>query len=584
MRVLTIFILACVISQLGPFRAPSQAAPEQDKTYFLVDASLSVVEELDESKTTLKVALQTLEHDQSGMIVFFGHDSGREVSFSCADDVQLTDPVLGAPGSTQYPKLGKPDDRTSIGKAIQALLQEIDERSKVTLITDGAEECDSDFQAIRREHPTIEFAVFQIGSKPNSALDVLELRSESEVYKTGLLRPSVTIQGPFITIEGGDTAKSRFWKDAIWLEKYLWLLCYIGLCSSAYMLSQSYKKMTERVSQSIQEWELFNRAQADPESVTPHSSTLDLPKHVSAKSFEVAGRPYRERSCWTLGFAVLLGLPLAILDDVETQVIGFAAIILTLLAIAVWIASKLVRRTDAQNHSRTKAERSISNFERTAYIVGLLLAAILVFLYVDFDQARDAAWVPLSSGLSAALTILASTPFLFTGSRWWAYQQERHSYYLVSDGATRDRIRRQEEAKRKIEAEWNDLRSRISSITSKNPLRYLTQIRMRTNQAQVFQTRLNTIYERLKDLASEAGGAVPSEEAIERYRLVLKSNRLREMISAVLSFATNIPTEERQQFEALLDALSERKSDRAIRAAMNNLVRVVDGDNRDSLG
>jgi hypothetical protein len=157
--------------------AESTPPPPDNITYFLVDASGSMKEEVEEASKKLAAKVTLLDAGSWKSVTFFGGKSpSSDHPVGCDDEITVsmaTSPETSVP---TFPTLGGYDDKTAIGKGLEAVLLAGGKKASVVLITDGAEECDTDFSSIRMRYPYAEIKVLQVGKTPNAALGLLEIK------------------------------------------------------------------------------------------------------------------------------------------------------------------------------------------------------------------------------------------------------------------------------------------------------------------------------------------------------------------------------------------------------------------------
>ncbi len=214
-------ILIIMLCSLWGFGAYPQSGTEQSSptksTFFLVDASGTMKEWRDDALSMLN-ARKTLLHPQTQISVsFFGQlpEFQNEV-VDCDDPVKVTDLGPNSNEITFFPQVGRDEDTTAIGQALLAALGAAGEYAHVVLITDGNDECASDFASIRRMYPNANIEVYQVGNEPNTALELLELSSFPIASSSTVELPSPVI------IDFSD--KESEWETAEPLARWNWLI------------------------------------------------------------------------------------------------------------------------------------------------------------------------------------------------------------------------------------------------------------------------------------------------------------------------------------------------------------------------
>lgn len=550
--------------------------------YVLVDASGSMEEHKEDAEVVLTAVVDLLHPQGWASITFFGGDPGTESAFTC-DSETIVEPARPQwTSAPDFPVLGRGEDKTAIGNAILAVLQESGGVATIIVITDGDEECDANFLEIRAQFPKAMFHVLKVGDLDVGSLHYLEASptGTSGSWQRTPARPAdIVIQGPFFSLISNDESWSTSgWDEAQnFLEKYLWVFCYSFFCGGTYFLSRSFQDQTEKVIEETRKWENYNREQAK----TKQPSDDNLPEYLQRDAFEKEGNANKYRFAWMIGFAIIFSFPLAFLDDVPPKLVRYVPIGLVVGVGVVLGIRSLVSRAELEPQSTqegTSVSKSrIPKWQRFVFVGGLIFSAILVGLFVDFDRARNAAWVPLSSGFAAALTILASTPFLFTGSRWWSLQREWHTYQIISDGVTRERVRRAAEEQRETQDQWVKLRSFIEGLSPSIPLSGGYLNRMRPGQRQAVEHKFDSVVGRLKTLLYLMGGNEASKRANERYEELFYGRRiqLRSLINSVIESSAVESAEELDLWRKLAAEVSTRFSNNGTEVAIRNLSRYL---------
>lgn len=575
---LILFALASLLFLRLP--GPALADDPEPSVHILVDASGSMKEFETERVAYLVAAIGMIESDEWASITFFGGNPNTEAALSCDSDLVIEAARPDWPIAPNFPDLGRGQDKTAIGNAIVSVLEQKGKDSSIVLITDGDEECDADFLQIRTDYPQASFRVLKIGNGGDSTLRFLMAEmpgiSGTSNQKEAKGETELVFHGPFIKLETSKgTDKRSGWRDAKnWLERYLWVICYGFICGGAFFLSQSFQRQTEKVIEETKSWEDYNRKLANGDQVAAE----EVPSDLDRQRIENEGRQHRLRFDWMIVYAIVFGVPLAFLEDLEPGLSRYVPLVLFLLAGVTYFARKVMRRNQTNQHKPTLRETGLERNERLAFAAGALALATLIVFLVDFDRARAAAWVPLSSGFSAALTIVASTPFLFTGSRWWNLQKEKHTYYLISDQATRDRIKRRQAEQENMENRWFQLRKMVTDLKLGNPMRKRYLKKMPESQSNILEQKYEFVFERLRSLLFQIGGEAANKTANERYTEILYVSKI-ELGPLIKSVATKDVVESEEElklWEELEAELSKRFfSDRKVEELIQNLHRLL---------
>lgn len=210
-----LLILFSVFS-LSAYSQPLDDGGDKQRTvYFLIDASGSMKGHLGEVEKKLDAKIILLDNGWMKSVTYFGFRSkSKDVPVRCEDEVELsgaTDQSLDVP---PFPKLGGIQDKTSIGKALDSVLEIADREDRVVLITDGVDECSSGFLKIRSRYPKVEIEVIPVGNNPNTALNLLELAPINPF-------PNSEINYPF-PVSVSFEEKGSDWEEADFFTKWFW--------------------------------------------------------------------------------------------------------------------------------------------------------------------------------------------------------------------------------------------------------------------------------------------------------------------------------------------------------------------------
>lgn len=220
MRYLIASIIACFACvSLANSQSTDKAVPAKENTpiYFLVDASGTMREWRDDAVSKLNAKKTLLNPDTQVSVSFFGQSPSlpNEV-VDCDDPVQISDLGPQSGKMMSFPKLGRDEDKTAIGQALIAALGAAGDSAHIVLITDGNDECGSDFTSIRRNYPNAKIEVYQVGDDPNTALELLELSNFSIVASNTLEIPNPLVVD--LTDEDSD------WEAAEPLARWNWFI------------------------------------------------------------------------------------------------------------------------------------------------------------------------------------------------------------------------------------------------------------------------------------------------------------------------------------------------------------------------
>lgn len=151
------------------------AHAQPDPVYFVVDASGSMKANNQSDAEALLREL-SLPDDRPISITYFGAKPSEAGADLCTEHLEPPKATLrGADFNPHLPTLGGDGDKTAIGNALESVLRSRDGQGKFVLITDGLEECRTDYLGIRNRYPDAEINVRQVGRSPNAALELLEV-------------------------------------------------------------------------------------------------------------------------------------------------------------------------------------------------------------------------------------------------------------------------------------------------------------------------------------------------------------------------------------------------------------------------
>jgi hypothetical protein len=252
MRAILVFLLIFAVGLTSQSEVPANGSTPKTDVYFLVDASGTMQDEKAEATQKLNAMITLLEPAATVSMTYFGRPQARNSDpVTCADDVPIELPALAELTELEFPALGRTTDKTSIGKALYAALNKGGADAYVVLITDGVEECNSDFVSIRRQFPNATIDVVQVGDRPNSALDLLEIKP------TDVL-PAQSLPIPF-PVQIYETQSEPITRVGF-LEKWLWLIGFIGISLNAMVLGLRRAGKSVELERSVKKFERLQQA------------------------------------------------------------------------------------------------------------------------------------------------------------------------------------------------------------------------------------------------------------------------------------------------------------------------------------
>ena len=206
--------LSCQVSLIEAYAEEDDLGPV---TYFLIDASGSMKEEVPRAKEILAARMALLADQNRKSITYFGGKSPlTDQPIRCEDKVLVSDAVPRDAAIPDFPTLGDKEDKTSIGQGLTAVLEQTAGNSLIVLLTDGSEECNSDFLAIRHRFPKAQIEVYQVGGNPNSALRLLEIQPITENSSQAILAEPLPISLELVPAEPP--------VEVGWLARLIWIL------------------------------------------------------------------------------------------------------------------------------------------------------------------------------------------------------------------------------------------------------------------------------------------------------------------------------------------------------------------------
>ena len=128
------------------FTVVAETEEPRPVTHFLIDASGSMKEEIPRAKQVIAARSELLgSSDWKAFTYFGGKSEFNDHPVGCQDEVVVSSPVPRDADNLDFPRLGGSQDKTSIGQGLIAVLENLSANSSIVLITDGSEECNSDF-------------------------------------------------------------------------------------------------------------------------------------------------------------------------------------------------------------------------------------------------------------------------------------------------------------------------------------------------------------------------------------------------------------------------------------------------------
>lgn len=537
-------IIVAVLAIAAPTAFAQENATPTKPTYILVDASGSMKgDNLKEAEAFLKREVSSLVS-----ITYFGGKADKAGPPRACGESMVASPEA-PPGAIlpPIPELGGNGEKTAIGDALKSALS-VDDQAIIVLITDGDEECLADFKAIRAEYPEAKIKVLQVGSTPNTALELLELKPQAEPAETpDEKQATAEIAPPLIPPAGTPTVTppasvTDAWMISNWGEKYLWLIAYALVAASAYFRGSRFGKMAITYERDIEALEQYRRDRAEATKLAQPESEVSLPKPLSPQDVAKAGLNDHVRFAMALVLALVPGVPLMILDGAnqfQAGVVG-GAYVLAIFASAFLLGGKRASRqsgkgkkqkdeTTAAVSERVEMRWLPEGYKARAFFVLVLSVALAVMLLsTDLDKARDASWLVLSSNFSGAIAVAAAGPLLFMGGCWWRYDKAKFTHYIVTNEALSAEERANRASILAVASEWNDLRGRIAVRSFVGPLDWLQHLtRYRTAAA---RKNRDLVIEKARAIATALGGEAPSASANQIYREFVSTSGLEDFV------------------------------------------------------
>lgn len=572
--------------------SPAYAAPPPaEMTYYVVDVSGSMrprdgSDPLLEARAILESEIGAMTKGQWAAVAFFGLSSdGSKVGEPCSmTELSALYAFQGVESIPNFPPLGGSEINTSIGAALESILSQASDTAKVVLITDGGEECDSDFVSLRANHPYVTFDVRQVSDDPNPALDQLETLLSAPPDLPKVEPPEVQLVELASPVHIAATANDA-WVSAGPYERKLWLLGLLALAFSAWFLGSSFGKKANRYEGATRLIERTRREILSRGETSEEKIEQQIPAELTDEEVQHEGKIDSWRSAIAMFVAGVLGLPLIFwgaaypptATPIATVVVG-----LILLGALVFCIVRWTKKHSSATESLFKSDISNPSFWITVcvFVVGCILSWS-AFL-VDPSKASAAAWYVLSTNFSAALSITASAPLLFVGSKWWQFESAKTTYRHTYTEAISDSLREKRRQEKLAHQDWMNHRllqmawrpSLGFSLIGRAWSRFGSE---RVNDAQ------EIIVTRLKEITQESVG---NEYSIERATLLQQLNettaleeRVRVLLESEITKNLMEPREEWVQFvDALTKAKIEKlrtKRDSQIAAALTRLSKVI---------
>lgn len=420
-------LVLALVALLAPF-----ANAQEKPIYFVVDASGSMAGENKRDAEDLLAGL-SLPRDQLVSVTFFGSRPAVAGIDLCNEVLDI--PVPSRRGSDfppSFPELGTQVDETAIRNALDNVLASINGPAKVILITDGKEDCNTDFLAIRTRYPDADILVRQVGGEPDAVLQ--ELESVPAPVPEEAIQPPTNVAVTFETA----ASVSPLWQDARWAERYFWTLPYVFLALSAWFFGSRYGKAAEYYDSEIAELENLKKSAAEYFIQNNERKDDDWPDFATVETaMDTAAREGKKSFAAFLLF-VGSGLPLILLSG-ATEVWVCLTLLLTPLVLIgiVAIPTAVVALRD-----KSKAPGPVARFAQVRLPKGVwwnsLLALCIAIIatahtVVDGESTRGAAWFSLSTGFSAVLAIASSAPLVFAGGQYWKLERTKTAYKSTWD-------------------------------------------------------------------------------------------------------------------------------------------------------
>lgn len=228
MRSFLIFFVFALWAGFSWSQANQSDPPDPVDVYILVDASGTMRDHQPKALKKAEAVFQLLDPGNRVSVTYFGAkrlDSDQPVT--CADEVTLGEPTFARDGVPSFPEPGGLNGRTSIGNALAAAFRHGGPNAKLVLITDGIEECGSDFVRLRRQFSDATIDVVQVGASQNTALNLLEIQPQDAQRSL-----SVPVPLPIEVVVDNPSPDER---DGIYLffEKWFWFIGFVLLAGSA---------------------------------------------------------------------------------------------------------------------------------------------------------------------------------------------------------------------------------------------------------------------------------------------------------------------------------------------------------------
>lgn len=256
MRPILLFCTLLSLVGLGWTQTTLTGPDSEVGVYFLVDASGTMEPAQQEAETKLEAAFELLESGTKVSVTFFGGKlTNLDAPTTCDDAVVIAEAKRKEDGIPDFPDLGSWRGETSIGKALHAALKHGRADANIVVITDGVEECNSDFVSIRKQFPRAKIDLVQVGNRPNTALNLLEILPQDVVRKQSLPIPL-----PVQIVEAAPEPPKKRPGYLLFLEKWCWLLGFFVISLNAMILG------LRRASKSVQlerDIKKFERLQND---------------------------------------------------------------------------------------------------------------------------------------------------------------------------------------------------------------------------------------------------------------------------------------------------------------------------------
>lgn len=420
MRVILFIAILFSLTGLGwPQTIHADSNPNVD-VYILIDASGTMKSAEQKAISRLEAAFELLDPKTLVSVTFFGgklEDSGG--SSTCDDTVFISASNPKEDGIPRFPNLGGREGETSIGNAILAALRHGGDEARIVVITDGIEECSSDFVGIRTEFPMASIDIIQVGDRQNTALDLLEIQP-----RRTLQTQSLPVPFP-VQIVGQEIKPDERHSLIIFFEKWLWLFAFVAIYILSFWLGWSNQNRAIKLEAETEEIRSLERASLIDGNDEAQSKLTETLKKIQ----DVRNNADQQRKDW----------------------------------------SKLKK-------GRSKIWSWLS---RPWQITGLLLIALFLFWVaatpdkfmfslIEIGNVRQSAWSVLDSDFATAFAVIWIVSLFYSGMQFQRRKEAETNFSIVSQEAQwKEDIENQkaiEETKRELQAELSRVRRSVKRM------------------------------------------------------------------------------------------------------------------------